>query len=53
MMNTIKLTDSELILLVDVIENHEDRGPLGYGWQSDELIELQATLNQQAEKVGV
>lgn len=39
-MKTIVLTDKLYEKLVDVLEVHDDCGHRGYGWQSDELMEL-------------
>ena len=48
-MKTLVLTDKQFSKLEDVLEACEDKGPYGYGWCSDELIELQEAVNEQAK----
>ena len=45
-MNLSDLTDDEIEMICDILSMHEDRGPSGYGWQSDELQMLSEKLQK-------
>ena len=47
-MNKLTLTDKQLEFLKDILIEHCDEGPQGFGWGSDELIELRDVINEQA-----
>lgn len=44
-MKTITLTDKQYEKLVDIIDDHHDKGPVSYGWTSPELDELSDVIN--------
>ena len=46
----IRLTGEEVRLLIKLLEYHNDCGPRGEGWQSDELSALVQKLKNTEEK---
>ena len=40
------LTEEQADLLLEVLEDHWDRGPYNEGWQSEELIALNFLVNE-------
>jgi len=49
----LKLTENQLMLLVETLGEHEDRGPIDEGWQSPELAELSKTVFEKVRKITV
>ena len=45
-MNLSSLTQEDVEMIEGIISMHEDRGPCGYGWQSDELKLLAEKLHE-------
>jgi hypothetical protein len=45
-MKIVTLTDEQWALLLRILESHEDRGPMGEGWQSPELSELVGVVSR-------
>lgn len=42
----LKLTDEDSELLLETLQNTQDEGPDGYGWQSQKLSSLCAKIEQ-------
>jgi hypothetical protein len=54
-MITIQLTEKQLDFLLEILNDHYDKGPPWEGWQSDELCELvdffQSVQDSQGENI--
>ena len=46
----IKLTSEQLEFLSELLYKTEDEGPVGYGWQSSELIEISRVISDYVNK---
>lgn len=40
----LELTSVQLDTLIDILEDHNDCGPMHEGWQSMELVQLKCTV---------